>query len=107
MRDLRNLFREHRPFVALLLVLASCAPQPYSDLGADAAAIEAVLRARLDRHDNRLELGRVEVGGYHAVVDWTQGPTSGRALLELRDGKWVVAFCSGDAPRDSSDRSGI
>jgi hypothetical protein len=61
----------------------------------DETAIRGVLHADFDRADIRLVIDPVVVVGNHAIADWTQGETGGRALLRRARG-WTVILCSGD-----------
>jgi hypothetical protein len=61
----------------------------------DETAIRGVLHADFDRADTRLVIDPVIVVGNHAIADWTQGETGGRALLRRARG-WTVILCSGD-----------
>lgn len=84
-------------------------------------AVRAVLMAAFDKPDQRLVVEPVVVAGDHAVADWSQGATGGRALLRRvvhrpieganagsTDG-WIIVLCSGDGIRsaDALVRTGI
>nr|WP_272494081.1 copper uptake system-associated protein [Stenotrophomonas mori] len=59
------------------------------------------MHATWDRPEAPLDAGPVVVEGDHAVVDWTQGPMGGRALLKRRHGEWITVLCAGDGIRDA------
>lgn len=85
--------------LALALFLPAAACSPSQD---QAVAIGAVMRGLFDKPGLPLDAGPVAVGGAHAVADWTQGTMGGRALLERRNGIWVIRLCSGDSLRDAA-----
>lgn len=64
-------------------------------------AIVATMKATWDRPDAPLDAGPVAIEGDHAVADWTQGKTGGRALLKRTHGRWVTVLCAGDVLRSS------
>lgn len=61
----------------------------------DADAIVTILKAQFDTPDNPLTVDPVVVEGDHALASWAQGGTGGRALLERREGAWVIVLCGG------------
>lgn len=69
--------------------------------GSDRDAIVATMMATWDRPDAPLDAGPVAIEGDHAVADWTQGKTGGRALLKRTHGRWVTVLCAGDGIRSS------
>lgn len=62
---------------------------------ADPEAIAAVMKAQFDTPENPLVVEPVTVEGDHAIAGWAQGDKGGRALLERRDGMWVIVLCGG------------
>lgn len=67
-----------------------------SDETSDAAQIRSMLTKRFERPDAHLAIPLVTIEDDAAVVDWMQGGTGGRALLERRQGQWSVVLCGGD-----------
>jgi hypothetical protein len=56
-----------------------------------------VLLGRFDRPEARLTVEPVTIQNALAVAGWVQGEMGGRALLERREGQWVLVLCAGDA----------
>lgn len=103
--------------LALSTALMLSVPAGSGSAGAEDDAIRAVLMAAFDRPDQRLVVEPVVVAGDHAVADWSQGATGGRALLRRAvhgaiegaiDG-WIIVLCSGEEIRsaDALVRTGI
>lgn len=67
----------------------------------DRDAIVATMKATWDRPDAPLDAGPVAIEGDHAVADWTQAKTGGRALLKRTHGRWITVLCAGDGIRSS------
>ena len=85
-------------FVALIASAAIGLAQP---VAADAASIGQLLHGMFDKPNESLSVGPVVVSGDHAIADWTQGETGGRALLRRKQGAWSVTLCAGDAIKSS------
>jgi hypothetical protein len=85
-------------FVALIASAAIGLAEP---AGADAASIGQLLHGMFDKPNESLSVGPVVVSGDHAIADWTQGETGGRALLRRKQGAWSVTLCAGDAIKSS------
>ncbi len=62
----------------------------------DTDAIVTILKAQFGTPENPLTVDPVVVEGDHALASWAQGGMGGRALLERRDGAWVVVLCGGE-----------
>jgi periplasmic copper chaperone A len=63
---------------------------------ADPEAIVAIMKAQFDTPENPLTVEPVVVQGDHALAAWAQGDRGGRALLERREGQWVIVLCGGE-----------
>lgn len=61
----------------------------------DAEAIIAIMKAQFDTPESPLTVEPVVVEGDYALASWFQGERGGRALLERRDGQWVIVLCGG------------
>lgn len=61
----------------------------------DDQAVVAVMMAQFDTPENPLTVDPVVVQGDHALASWAQGDKGGRALLDRRDGQWVIVLCGG------------
>ena len=61
------------------------------------AAIADLLHGLFDKPGVTLTISPVVVSGDHAIADWAQGDTGGRALLRRKQGVWAVTLCAGDA----------
>ncbi len=61
----------------------------------DDQAVVAVMMAQFDTPENPLGVEPVVVEGDHALASWAQGDKGGRALLERREGQWVIVLCGG------------
>lgn len=68
--------------------------------GADQDAVRDVLMATFDKPEVHLVVDPVVVSGAHAIADWTQGATGGRALLRHSANGWRLVLCAGDAIKD-------
>ena len=61
----------------------------------DDQAVVTVMMAQFDTPENPLTVEPVVVQGDHALASWAQGDKGGRALLERREGQWVIVLCGG------------
>lgn len=61
----------------------------------DQGAIITTMKAQFDKPEAPLTVDPVVVMGDHALASWAQGDMAGRALLERRDGAWVIVLCAG------------
>jgi hypothetical protein len=64
--------------------------------GADEDAVQALLMSTFDKPEARLVVELVVVSGNHAIADWSQTSSGGRALLRRGPHEWVLILCSGD-----------
>ncbi|HTR08603.1 MAG TPA: copper uptake system-associated protein [Paraburkholderia sp.] len=67
----------------------------------DVCQIQSLISRTYDRPDQKVEADPVVVESGHALADWTQGEMGGRALLQRRDGKWILIACGGDGFKDA------
>lgn len=61
----------------------------------DPEAIAAIMKAQFETPENPLTVDPISVEGDHALASWAQDGKGGRALLERRDGQWVIVLCGG------------
>lgn len=61
----------------------------------DPEAIAAIMKAQFETPENPLTVDPITVEGDHALASWAQDGKGGRALLERRDGQWVIVLCGG------------
>ena len=61
----------------------------------DDQAVAAVMMAQFDTPETPLTVDPVVVEGDFALASWAQGDKGGRALLQRRDGQWVIVLCGG------------
>lgn len=75
----------------------------------DTVQIREVMKSTWERPGSPLEVEPVVVSAGHAIAGWAQGDRGGRALLEKRDGRWVVYVCGGDQLKHADElaRAGI
>ncbi|WP_315763457.1 copper uptake system-associated protein [Bradyrhizobium sp. SZCCHNS2005] len=91
--------------MAILKVMMAAALLVRADAafaGADQDAVRDVLMAAFDKPEARLVVDPVVVSGAHAIADWTQGATGGRALLRRGAKGWSLVLCAGDGIKDSA-----
>jgi hypothetical protein len=76
---------------------------------ADEIAVAGMLHGMFDKPGMVLSIAPVVVSGEHAIADWSQGETGGRALLRRKRGEWTVVLCAGDAikSREALARAGV
>jgi hypothetical protein len=89
------------PIALLTCLLAACSSPAPTTQDQDRETILELMHTTWDRPDAPLDAAPVVVAGDHAVVDWTQDATGGRALLRRQDGAWVTVLCAGDGIRDA------
>lgn len=88
--------------VSLMSLVSVLAGQALADEAAgDTAQIRQLLLGTFDKPDAPLSAEPIVVVAEHAIADWTQGDTGGRALLHKKDGKWTIALCGGDALKEA------
>lgn len=80
---------------ALLVSIVSVAAVP-AFAGQEEEAVKAVLMAAFDKPDARLMVDPIVVSGDHAIADWSQASTGGRALLRRGHHGWDLLLCAGD-----------
>ena len=61
-----------------------------------AQAIAHAMKTLFDKPQAPLTVGPVSVEGDYAVAGWLQSQRGGRALLQKRQGQWVIVVCAGD-----------
>ncbi len=61
----------------------------------DPEAIAAIMKAQFETPESPLTVDPISVEGDHALASWAQDGKGGRALLERRDGQWVIVLCGG------------
>jgi copper(I)-binding protein len=61
----------------------------------DPEAIAAIMKAQFETPQSPLTIDPIIVEGDHALASWAQDGKGGRALLERRDGAWVIVLCGG------------
>ncbi|WP_316229572.1 copper uptake system-associated protein [Bradyrhizobium sp. SZCCHNR1070] len=83
-----------------LMAVASLVRADAAVAGADQDAVRDVLMATFDKPEAHLVVDPVVVSGGHAIADWTQGATGGRALLRHSASGWRLVLCAGDAIKD-------
>lgn len=86
-------------FIVRLCLVCLCAwaaslAQAHSP--ADPKAIAQAMKKLFDKPEAPLQVGPVSVEGDYAVAGWLQGQRGGRALLQKRNGQWVIVVCAGD-----------
>lgn len=86
----------------LAALLGACSEPRQAASQADAQALAALMRAGWDRPGASLEAGPIVVSGDHAVADWTQGDSGGRALLRRQASGWSTVLCAGDGIRGAA-----
>ncbi len=62
---------------------------------ADPEAIAAIMKAQFETPESPLTVDPITVEGDYALASWAQDAKGGRALLERRDGQWVIVLCGG------------
>ena len=62
----------------------------------DSHAIEHAMKKLFDKPEAPLKVAPVSVEGEFAVAGWLQDKRGGRALLQKRQGQWVITVCAGD-----------
>ncbi len=67
----------------------------------DPALIRQLISTTFDRPGSKVQAHPIVVVNQYAIVDWTQDVKAGRALLALRDGKWTLLLCGGQAVKDT------
>jgi hypothetical protein len=87
--------------LAFALATFSLPPVLAESTAAPQAQIRELMRGTFHRLEAPLAVDPVVVQGDHALAGWAQGDLGGRALLVRKHGKWMIAFCSGDALRDA------
>jgi hypothetical protein len=60
------------------------------------------MKGQFDRPDSPLKVEPVVVQDDWAVAGWSQDGRGGRALLEKRQGHWVILVCAGDDLRQAA-----
>jgi hypothetical protein len=63
---------------------------------ADAPTIVQLLKKQFDKPKSPLTVMPVTVEGDWAMAGWLQDERGGRALLNKRQGQWVIVVCGGD-----------
>ena len=63
---------------------------------ADPDAIATIMKAQFETPENPLTVDPITVEGDHALASWAQDGKGGRALLERRNGQWVIVLCGGE-----------
>jgi periplasmic copper chaperone A len=61
----------------------------------DSDAIAAIMKAQFETPQSPLIVDPITVKGDHALASWAQDGKGGRALLERRNGEWVIVLCGG------------
>lgn len=61
----------------------------------DPQAIAAIMKAQFETPQSPLTIDPIIVEGDHALASWAQDGKGGRALLERREGAWVIVLCGG------------
>lgn len=85
---------------ALLIAILAAAAVP-AVAGQDEDAVKGVLMAEFDKPDAGLVVDPVVVSGDHAIADWTQASSGGRALLRRGQHGWDLILCAGDGIRSA------
>ena len=67
--------------------------------GRDEDAVRDLLHTTFDKPEVRLVVDPVVVTNGYSIAGWTQGWMGGRALLQHRQGRWVLILCAGDGIR--------
>lgn len=83
-----------------IMAVASLVTADAAFAGADQDAVRDVLIATFDKPEAHLLVDPVVVSGAHAIADWTQGVTGGRALLRRSANGWRLVLCAGDGIKD-------
>jgi len=85
--------------LAALLVVLTLILQARAD--GDEDVVRDLLMRTFDKPDSRLVVGPIVIARDHALVDWSQAATGGRALLRRSRNIWELVLCSGDGIRSA------
>jgi hypothetical protein len=101
---------KHITFIVLALFLAAsmgtAMAHPDATVKAaphltDEQAIVRVMKQQFDKPNSPLTAMPLAVEGEWAMAGWLQDGRGGRALLNKRQGQWVIVVCGGDGLRQA------
>ena len=86
-----------KKFIFIMTMLAFASANIAQANQDDEINITQAMLKQWDKPESRLNVAPIVVATDYAMVGWTQGKKSGRALLHKHHGNWQVLLCCGDA----------